>query len=53
MELTTDRTRFEVPLYTVAEAARIVAVPPSTLAAWAKGYSRRSAGRLTVTATRS
>lgn len=41
-ELTTnDRSRFEVPLYTVADAARIVAVPPSTLAAWAKGYVRR------------
>jgi len=49
VEPTTDRTRFEVPLYTVAEAARIVAVPPSTLAAWAKGYSRRFAGRATVT----
>ena len=49
MEPTTDRTRFEVPLYTVAEAARIVAVPSSTLAAWAKGYSRHFAGRATVT----
>lgn len=38
---TTDRLRFEVPLYTVAEAARIVDVPPSTLATWAKGYVRR------------
>lgn len=37
---TTDQTRFELPLYTVAEAARIVDVPPSTLATWAKGYVR-------------
>lgn len=48
MEPTTDRTRFEVPLYTVAEAARIVAVAPSTLAAWAKGYTRRFPGRAAV-----
>lgn len=36
-----DRLRFEVPLYTVADAARMVDVPPSTLATWAKGYVRR------------
>ncbi|MGI9119038.1 MAG: hypothetical protein ACR2G7_02730 [Acidimicrobiales bacterium] len=48
-ELTTsDRSGFEFPLYTVAEAARIVAVPPSTLAAWAKGYIRRFADRAEV-----
>lgn len=40
MLTTTDKTRFEVPLYTVAEAARIVDVPASTLATWAKGYVR-------------
>lgn len=41
---TTDKTRFELPLYTVAEAARIVDVPPSTLATWAKGYVRATKG---------
>ena len=44
----TDRLRFEVPLYTVAEAARIVDVPPTTLATWAKGYLRRPLGRAEV-----
>lgn len=33
--------RFEIPLYTVADAARIVGVPPSTLGTWAKGYVRQ------------
>jgi uncharacterized protein (DUF433 family) len=46
---TTDRLRFDVPLYTVAEAARIVDVPPTTLATWAKGYVRRPPGRAEVT----
>ena len=46
---TPDKARFEVPLYTVADAARIVAVPASTLAAWAKGYVRRSLVRPDVT----
>lgn len=32
--------RFDVPLYTVAEAARLLDVPPTTLATWAKGYER-------------
>lgn len=36
-----DPIRFSVPLYTVADAARIVEVPPSTLSSWAKGYVRR------------
>lgn len=44
-----DRLRFETPLYTVADAARIVDVPPSTLAAWAKGYVRRFPNRPDVT----
>jgi uncharacterized protein (DUF433 family) len=44
----TDRLRFEVPLYTVADAARIVDVPPTTLATWAKGYLRRPPGRAEV-----
>ncbi len=41
--------RFSSPLYTVAEAARYLDVPASTLATWAKGYYRRSAGRPDVT----
>ena len=32
--------RFEEPLYTVAEAARVIDVPPSTLTTWTKGYVR-------------
>ncbi|MYE75511.1 MAG: hypothetical protein F4076_07830 [Acidimicrobiaceae bacterium] len=42
--------RFDVPLYTVAEAARILDVPSTTLSTWAKGYVRRFADRPTVTA---
>jgi uncharacterized protein (DUF433 family) len=37
--------QFSEPLYTIAEAARIVDVPASTLATWAQGYIRRFAGR--------
>ena len=33
--------RFDIPLYTVAEAARFLGVPTSTFATWAKGYVRR------------
>lgn len=36
-----DRLRFEVPLYTVTDAARIVDVPVSTLSTWVQGYTRR------------
>jgi len=36
-----DHLRFEVPLYTVTDAARIVDVPVSTLSTWAQGYTRR------------
>lgn len=36
-----SRLRFEVPLYTITEAARIVDVPVSTLTNWAQGYVRR------------
>lgn len=36
-----DPNRFTLPLYTVAEAARIVGVPTSTLTSWAQGYVRR------------
>lgn len=35
--------RFTVPLYTTAEAARLVGVPTSTLAMWARGDSRGNA----------
>jgi len=42
-----------VPLYTIAEASRILHLPPQTLAGWARGYNyalrngeRRSAGAL-------
>lgn len=41
-------TRFDVALYTVAEAARIVDVPPTTLGTWARDYVRRPAGRSDV-----
>ena len=41
-------SRFTVPLYTVAEAARFLGVPPSTMGTWAKGYVRRPAGRAPV-----
>jgi len=40
-----DRLRFDVPLYTVADAARIVDVPASTMSTWANGYVRRPHGR--------
>jgi len=51
LKSTAKAARFENPLYTVAEAARIVALPPSTFAAWAKGYVRRGDGRADVTGT--
>jgi uncharacterized protein (DUF433 family) len=41
--------RFNIPLYTVTDAARIVGVPSSTLATWAKGYVRRFPDRPEVT----
>lgn len=40
--------RFDVPLYTMVEAARIVDVPTSTFVTWAHGYERRSPGRPVV-----
>lgn len=45
--MTTDefnRLRFEEPLYTAGEAARILRVPVSTLATWLHGYTRRPPG---------
>ena len=38
-------SRFEVPLYTVAEAARYLDVPESTLRTWTHGYRRQADGR--------
>ena len=40
-----DPIRMLNPLYTIAEAARIVDVPVSTMTSWARGYRRSSAGR--------
>ena len=40
-----DDSRFSVPLYTVAEAARFLGVPPTTVGSWARGYTRRPRGR--------
>ena len=52
--MTTERedNRFDVPLYTVAEAARFLGVPPSTFSTWAKGYVRRPPGRPEVVGER-
>lgn len=33
--------RFDTALYTISEAARILAVPTSTLTSWSRGYRRR------------
>lgn len=41
--------RFSSPLYPVAEAARYLDVPASTLTSWAKGYRRAGKGRPEVT----
>jgi hypothetical protein len=41
--------RFSSPLYTVAEAARYLDVPASTLTSWAKGYPRAGKGGPEVT----
>jgi uncharacterized protein (DUF433 family) len=46
---TVTDSRFDVPLYTPAEAARAVGVSPTTLGNWAKGYARRPLGRPAVT----
>jgi uncharacterized protein (DUF433 family) len=50
-EVTTTATpdiRFDVPLYTLAEAARSLGVPPTTFANWGKGYVRRFPSRKPV-----
>lgn len=44
-----DDPRFNVPLYTLGEAARIVDVPTSTLTTWARGHVRRFPDRPDVT----
>lgn len=43
-----DDIRFDVPLYTLAEAARALDVPSSTFATWAKGYIQRPPGHRVV-----
>ena len=43
--MTVGDIRFSTPLYSVAEAARIIDVPPSTFHTWVKGYVRRPGGR--------
>ena len=40
--------RFETPLYSLAEAARILDVPTSTFTAWARGYTRHRPGHADV-----
>ena len=40
--------KFETPLYTLAEASRYLGVSDSSFRDWAKGYTRRSPGRLEV-----
>ena len=42
---TIHRLRFETPLYTVGEAARILGVPTTTLSSWVKGYAKAREGR--------
>ncbi len=38
--MTETADRFEVPLYSVSEAARYLGVPASTFSTWAQGYVR-------------
>jgi uncharacterized protein (DUF433 family)/DNA-binding transcriptional MerR regulator len=40
--------RFDVPLYSISDAARHIHVSRSTFATWARGYSQRPAGRTPV-----
>ena len=39
------KRRFEIPLYTTTEAARLVGMSPSTLSTWSDGYTRQHSGR--------
>src|SRR3990172_9416974 len=43
-----DDIGFDVPLYTVTEAARFLGVPPTTFANWARGYTVGPPGRKAV-----
>lgn len=43
-----DDPRFTQPLYSIAETARYVGMPSSTLATWAKGYTKRFPDRPSV-----
>ena len=43
-----DPIRFSVPLYTVADVARIVGAPTSTIGEWAKGYVHHFKDKATV-----
>ena len=43
--------RFDLPQYTLAEAARALDVPASTFVTWARGYERRPPGRKPVKGT--
>jgi hypothetical protein len=45
---TVDDLRFDVPLYTVEEAATFLGVPRSTFSTWAHGYVRRPGGQREV-----
>lgn len=42
---TGDDLRFDVPLYTIQEAASFLGVPRSTFTTWAQGYVRRPDGQ--------
>jgi len=42
---TEELDRFTLPLYSIVEAARFLAVPPSTFGTWAYGYVRHPPGR--------
>jgi uncharacterized protein (DUF433 family) len=44
-----DDVRFSVPIYTVTEAARYLALRPNTFASWVKGYRREFRDRSPVT----
>ena len=46
--MTTDDSRFTLPLYSLAEAAHYLGVPTSTFSTWARGYVRRPPGRQVV-----
>src|SRR6266508_3403309 len=46
--MSTDDSRFTLPLYSLAEAAHHLGVPTSTFTTWARGYVRRPPGRQVV-----